>query len=355
LETTPSERDDGGFLLAKVGRSLPSALSKGVEEERGILVGYLERKVMRMKSICHFLIAGVLVFLSPLSVTIEAKTPPIKSLDHPRLIETGELVEVMNHPSLRIVDLRSSLDEYLKGHVSNAVYLHFENLRVSRNGIPAQLPDKISLEKIIGDYLGISNDMWVVLYSEKSNPNATYLLWALDYLGHKKVGILNGGWEKWAGEKLPQTQSYPPLSSKKFFGRIKGENIAEKKWVLGRLSARNAVIIDARAPKQYSGEESEEIRKGHIPGARNVFWETTLDGEEIRSWKKKEDLEKLLTEAGITKNKEVIVYCRTGREASHLYFTLKYVLGFANVRLYRGAWVEWSADRNLPIKEGPDP
>ena len=53
---------------------------------------------------------------------------------------------------------------------------------------------------------------------------------------------------------------------------------------------------------------------------------------------------------GITKDKEIIVHCRTGREASHVYFTLKYVLGFPNVRLYRGSWVEWSADPNLPSK-----
>jgi thiosulfate/3-mercaptopyruvate sulfurtransferase len=115
------------------------------------------------------------------------------------------------------------------------------------------------------------------------------------------------------------------------------------------------VIIDARSPKQYSGEEGGEIRRGHIPGAINIFWETTLEGDEIRIWKKKEELEKLFTEAGITKNKEVIVHCRTGREASHLYFTLKYVLSFSNIRLYRGSWVEWSADRNLPVREGTEP
>jgi len=303
----------------------------------------------------HFLIAGVLIFLYLLSGTTEAKPPPLKNLDHPRLLETGEIVEVTNHPAIRIVDLRSSLEDYLKGHIPNAVYLHFENLRVPRNGIPAQLPEKISLEKIMGEYLGISNDMWVILYSERSNPNATYLLWVLDYLGHKKVGILNGGWEKWVGEKLPQTQAYPPLIPKKFFGRIKGESLAEKKWVFDRLSARNGAILDARSPKQYSGEEGEEIRKGHIPGARNIFWETTLEGEEIRTWKKKEELEKLFTEAGVTKNKEIIVHCRTGMEASHLYFTLKYVLDFPNVRLYRGSWVEWSADPTLPVKVGTEP
>ncbi len=308
-----------------------------------------------MNPILNCLIPGVLCLLFSLPSTLNAKTPPIRNLEHPRLIETAELANAVNHPSVRIVDLRSSFSDYLRGHIPNAVYLHFQTLQVPRNGIPAQLPDRISLEKIMGNYLGISNNMWVILYSEKSDPNATYLLWTLDYLGHKKMGVLNGGWEKWTADKLPQTQHYPSLSSKKFFGRIKRESLAEKKWVLNRLSAPNGVIVDVRSPKQYSGEEGEEIRRGHIPGARNIFWERTLEGEEIKVWKKKEDLEKIFVEAGVTKNKEVIVHCRTGREGSHLYFTLKYVLAFPNVRLYRASWVEWSADRNLPITVGTEP
>jgi len=91
------------------------------------------------------------------------------------------------------------------------------------------------------------------------------------------------------------------------------DTLAEKKWVRDQLTAKNTVILDARPPKQYSGEEGEEIRRGHIPGAKNLFWETTLDGEEVRVWKKKEDLEKLFAESGVTKDKEIVVHCRTGR------------------------------------------
>ena len=58
---------------------------------------------------------------------------------------------------------------------------------------------------------------------------------------------------------------------------------------------------------------------------------------------------------GSSATKEIVVYGRTGREASHVYFTLKHVLGFPRVRLYGGSWVEWSADRNLPVKTGPEP
>jgi len=304
----------------------------------------------------HILIGGILIAMALFFPgLLFAKEAPLKFFDHPRLVETRELLNLTSHPEVRIIDMRSSLLDYLKGHIPKAVYLHFENLRIPEKGIPAQAPDRICLERLLGGNLSLSNHMSVILYSEQSNPNATFLAWTLDYLGHKKVGILNGGWEKWMSEKLPTTQEYPSLSPNKFFGKAIRDTLAEKKWVLDRLTAKNVVIVDARSPRQYSGEEGEEIRRGHIPGAKNVFWETTLEGDEVKVWKKKEDLEKLFAESGVTKDKEVIVHCRTGREASHVYFTLKYVLGFSRVRLYRGSWVEWSADKNMPVKIGMDP
>ena len=309
-----------------------------------------------MKKHLSYALMGSLIFLlMGFSSLAHSKNPLLKSFVHPRLVETGELSLLLSDPSVRIVDMRTSLLDYLKGHLPNAVYLHFENLRVPQNGIPAQAPDRIALERLLGESLGLSNDMHVILYSEKSNPNATYLAWTLDLLGHKKVGVLNGGWEKWVSEKRSTTQEYPSLQPKKFFGKVIQDTLAEKKWVRDRLSTKGVVIVDARLPKLYSGEEGEEIRRGHIPGARNIYWETLLEGEEVRVWKKKEELENLFAASGVTKDKEIVVHCRTGREASHVYFTLKHVLGFPRVRLYRGSWVEWSADPKMPIKTGMEP
>ena len=299
--------------------------------------------------------AGVLLVLALLPSALFSKEAPIKGLDRTRLMETAELKGLVNHPSVRIVDMRTSLPDYLKSHIPNAVFLHFETLRIPDNGIPAQAPDRITLERLLGENVSVSNNMWIVLYSENSNPNATYLAWTLDFLGHKKVGVLNGGWEKWVSENHPITQEYPSLAPKKFFGKPIGEALADKKWVQSHLSSKDVVIVDVRSPRQYSGEEGEEIRRGHIPGARNLFWETTLEGNEIKTWKTKENLQKLVSDMGIVRDKEIVVHCRTGREASHVYFTLKHVLGYPRVRLYRASWVEWSADRTLPIKTGSEP
>jgi thiosulfate/3-mercaptopyruvate sulfurtransferase len=311
---------------------------------------------MKRRNRCTGL-AGVVLFLLTFFILTpsEAKPPPIKNFRHPRLVEVEELQGLVQHPSVRIVDMRTSLPDYLKGHIPNAVHLQFENLRIPENGIPAQAPDRICLERLLGHNLSIANDMWVIIYSERSNPNATFLAWTLDFLGHMRMGILNGGWEKWVAEGLPTTQTYPALVPKKFFGKIKRISLAEKKWVRAHLEDNAVIVVDARPPNQYRGDEREEIRRGHIPGARNVFWETTLEGNEIKVWKKRDDLIRLFSEQNITKEKEIVVYCRTGRKASHVYFTLRYVLGFPKVRLYRGSWVEWSADRTLPIKTGLDP
>ena len=95
------------------------------------------------------------LFTLLLSAPLDAQSSPFKDKNFPRLIETKELFPLLNHPSIRIIDMRTSLFEYLKGHIPNSVYLHVETLHVPRSGVPAQGPDRIYLEKLIRDYLGI--------------------------------------------------------------------------------------------------------------------------------------------------------------------------------------------------------
>lgn len=278
-----------------------------------------------------------------------------KNLNLPALVETKELKSLIYNPSVRIIDLRSSLSDYLRSHIPHAYYLHSENLMIPEKGIPAQNPNRIYLERLLGENLCIANNMVTILYSEKSNANTTFFAWSLEYLGYKKFAILNGGWEKWVLDQLPVSQEFSSFPSRKFFGKVFNEILAEKRYILKRFHEKNLIIIDVRTPKEYSGEEGDEIRKGHIPGAINIPWETTLEGNEVKVWKKKEDLERYFFKFGVTKDKEVIIYCRTGKDASHLYFTLKHILHFPNVRLYRGSWIEWSADISLPVKVGYEP
>jgi hypothetical protein len=67
-----------------------------------------------------------------------------------------------------------------------------------------------------------------------------------------------------------------------------------------------------------------------------------------RQMKAGTDLLGLYQQAGVTPDKEIVVYCRTGMRASHTYFALR-LLGYPRVRLYDGSYVEWAASPTVPV------
>ena len=96
------------------------------------------------------------------------------------------------------------------------------------------------------------------------------------------------------------------------------------------------------------------MRRGHIPGAKNIFWETALEGEEVKTWKKKEELERLFAESGVTRQRDHCPLPNRQRSKPRLFY-LKIGPWISKVRLYRGSWVEWSADKSMPVKTGSEP
>jgi len=52
---------------------------------------------------------------------------------------------------------------------------------------------------------------------------------------------------------------------------------------------------------------------------------------------------------GITPDQDIILYCNSGTEASHVFFALRYLLGYPRVRIYAGSWTQWSEREDLPV------
>ena len=91
------------------------------------------------------------------------------------------------------------------------------------------------------------------------------------------------------------------------------------------------------------------LRGGHIPGAKNIPWAKAA--REDGTFKSADELQALYEAQGVTKNKNVIAYCRIGERSAHTWFVLTYLLGYPRVRNYDGSWTEWGNLVGAPIEK----
>jgi thiosulfate/3-mercaptopyruvate sulfurtransferase len=272
----------------------------------------------------------------------------------PRLVSTEELAAWLKKGSVNIVDVRTDGFIYLKDHLPGAVYLNPESLRASDGGIPMQLLSARAYSELFSR-LGLSFDRPVVLYSagETRNIDATFVAWLLAGFGHPRVYLLNGGYFKWQLEQRPLAREYPRIRPVDFpLGTFRPER-ASLNEVRRAITDRSATLVDARPPDQYAGQAGAQMRRGHIPGAINHYWQDDLTQEGFgHVWKSLVELRAAYVKQGITPDRNIIVYCNSTTEASHVHFTLRNLLSYPRVRIYVGSWTEWAERADLPVEVG---
>ncbi|MCX7925614.1 MAG: sulfurtransferase [Fimbriimonadales bacterium] len=265
-------------------------------------------------------------------------------LEKPQLVSTEWLASRLNDPNIRIIDARGALPAYLQEHIPNAIFLSTETLRVSRGGIPGQLLPPERLAEIFGA-MGIGSENEVVIYSSADDAfsAATYAALALIAIGHTRVGVLNGGFEKWKAENRPLTNKIPTLESQTLAAQPNLEIFRTLDWLQKYLESPEPVqLLDARSPQQYQA--------GHIPTAQNLFLREMLRTEgNVSVWRSPDEIREKLKQLGVDTGRPLVTYCNSGREASQLWFTLRYLLGI-EVQTYDGSWVQWSA-KGLPVEK----
>jgi len=241
---------------------------------------------------------------------------------------------------------------YELGHIPGAVLIDWKsdiNDPIRRN-----LLTRAAYENLL-QRIGVNKDTVLVLYGDFSNWFAAFAFWVFKYYGYGEVVLLDGGRKKWLEEDRPVTKDIPNTPKGNY---IAGEPDSSLRAYLNyvRTTLGSKVMVDVRSPKEFTGEllappeypTEHAQRGGHIPGAVNVPWAHAVN--EDGTFKSAKELQNLYESKGVTKDKEIISYCRIGERSSHTWFVLKYLLGYPNVKNYDGSWTEWGNLIDNPIE-----
>ncbi len=256
-----------------------------------------------------------------------------------QILDAKKALTLISAGNLVVVDARNP-DEYDKEHLAGAVCVSRADITVNYP-YPSLVADKTQIEAVLGSR-GIGNDATVLVYDGNQNMDAARFWWTLAAYGHdpEKVLVVSGGIKalKAAGAAVnadpvqPKTAAYQAAD-------LNPAMLATKAEVQAQVDNPDpkTVIVDTRT--------DEEFEAGTIPGSRHVNF--TRNNVVEGTYRPVSQIRLIYLDQEIDPAKTVILFCKTSIRGAQSYLAL-YNAGYRNLKLYDGAWVEWSDAAGIP-------
>ncbi|MFC5387314.1 sulfurtransferase [Aquamicrobium segne] len=277
----------------------------------------------------HVLDGGVGAFTGTLETgPVEVAASDFKITDkHDMRVDKAYVEARLQSPEAVIVDGRNS-DAFVDGHIPGAKSIVASRLlSEDRKVLPEDVINNLLISR------GIDKNKEILSYCGSGVAAANNYI-ALRNLGYTNVRIYDESWDEWSRD--PAAGQALALNNYAFTGEDISQNDAQGPHFLSaeqvqELSGNpDVVVLDVRAPSDYAA--------GQIPGSVNVFWDSTLNDDRVL--KNTDELRKLYEEAGVTPDKQIILFTRGGVQLTHSYTVLS-LLGFKNVNFFTGKFEGW--------------
>ena len=278
-------------------------------------------------------------------------------MEYTTLIAAPALAKHLNDPRFVIFDCRHDLakpdwgsEAYAVSHLPGARFAHLDkNLSGAKTGKNGRhpLPDPQTFARWLGE-MGVNNETQVVGYDGSGGTYGARLWWMARWLGHRRVAVLDGGWDTWVKTGYPVTQAKPSPRAATFQMQLYNDASVDASLIVRDLETKAYCVLDARANDRFHGQnETIDPVGGHIPGAKNRFFKDNLDAQSRfkPAALLKAEFETLLEGRAPSR---IINQCGSGVTACHNALAME-IAGLTGSKVYPGSWSEWIADPSRPI------
>jgi thiosulfate/3-mercaptopyruvate sulfurtransferase len=250
-------------------------------------------------------------------------------------------------------------EAYFDGHLPGAVTVGFIATALLDEKSQLFLPIE-TIAARLGD-AGLDLQREIVVYGGGGSAYPYFAQFALEYFGARRVHVYHDGFEGWKAAKRPVSTDAVQRKAVSLRPFANPALLVTTGEVLAHLARGGVQFVDTRGLAEFTGEQSETLHGGHIPGAAHIHYvQNLVDPEAPRklmareitdrsgmALKSRAALKKVY--AGLDRHKETVVYCHTGIRAAMTAAVLAR-MGFTNVRLYHASWLEYGNRPDAPVE-----
>ena len=199
---------------------------------------------------------------------------------------------------------------------------------------PAELSKKLS-------NLGLDPNKEIVLLGETLGGwgEDARVLWELRVAGYTNLKMVDGGYEALVNAGA-ETQKGPSKLDKVDVKIDKLDMTHDMETEELQKNYKDYKIVDVRTDEEYEGAKKyNEAKGGHLPGAIHIRY-TDLFREDgtLRS---QADIDKMLKDAGISKDDKIVTYCTGGIRSAYMQLVLE-MAGCKNTWNYDQSFWRWA-------------
>jgi thiosulfate/3-mercaptopyruvate sulfurtransferase len=291
-----------------------------------------------VQSIAKKLTFSLLILL--LTVAVTACNPSDYAETDPQIISAADFSQLISgDEDLVIVDMQSA-EDYSKGHVEGAVNIVKDDI-VINVPVDNMLTSKSKFERAMSA-AGIDNDSTILIY-DNDKMSAARLWWTFLMYGNENARVVDGGVRAIEAAGIELTSSKTSVTETTYVAGEKNKaylaDISDVKKQIDEPDP-NLVLLDVRTDEEYA--ESGKIPSSIMMDFNKVFYK---DG----TFKDVETTRINFIDNGMRPEKQIILYCKTSMRAAPVFLSL-YNAGYRNIKLYDGAYLEWSSNPNNPIE-----